>query len=69
MFHPEFLAAAIHADRLRQLEIAARNRRLLERPDDAVAEVTPTGMRTGRSGVLPPRMAKPGATGSACEPA
>ena len=36
MFHGETLARAIHADRVRELDRAARERRLLTEPADVV---------------------------------
>ena len=55
MFHSETMARVIHADRVREMERAARDRRLLARPDSAASiaslnrrAIAATPARTGR---------------------
>lgn len=52
MFHGETLARAIHADRVRDLDRAARDRRLLTRPADVVP-MQPRERRTEPGAPIP----------------
>lgn len=49
MFHLETLARTIHADRVREMERAAHERRLLAPDDDAVASIGPVVARSTRT--------------------
>lgn len=64
MFHEKILARAIHADRLRDLDRAARERRLLNEP----ADVAPMPAREHRHQSANPAPAAP-CGGSAGVPA
>ena len=65
MFHSEALAKAIHDDRVREIERTARERLMLQAPDEAeTAAARETD--TARSFRAPAPVAR---GGSACEPA
>lgn len=60
MFHLETLARTIHADRVRDMERAATERRLLAPDDDAVEPTRPFVARSTLTRTAPPRLAAVG---------
>lgn len=65
MFHSETLARTIHADRVRDMERAATERRLLARDDDAVESAGLVGARSTLTRPATPALAAAGSTRTA----